>query len=409
MRRAWHADWIYPGDGPPLRSGYVVTQGNVIQEICESPPLDAVIVQLESAVLMPPLVNAHTHLEFSGLCEPLEPRDQFADWIRTVINWRRSLSGPLTESITEGIRESHSAGTGTIGEIDTSDWLAFPTPLVGTPLVVFREILGLRPESISDQLAVARRHLTREVPGNITKGISPHAPYSVHPDLFQQLMRMLRQCPRHCQSPLAMHLAESLDEIQLLSEGTGPLVNMLRDFGVWTPGLHAAGTRPLDFLKTLGEHLGPVLVIHGNYLNAAEIDFLAGHNNVSLVYCPRTHRGMGHQPHPWRELLRRGIRVAIGTDGRCSNPDLSIWEELRLLSELAPDMTASELLRLATWNGARALGVSERAGRLAHGMPGPILCATVSADVLKNPQELLFQETLPAGAIQLLPLLDSDS
>ena len=109
------------------------------------------------------------------------------------------------------------------------------------------------------------------------------------------------------------------------------------------------------------------LVVHGNYLSEDEVEFIAGHPNLTVVYCPRTHAFFGHRDHPWQELLEKGASVAVGTDSRASNPDLNLWRELLFLRKHFPEVDPRTLLSLGTTHGARALGISEEAGCLQLG------------------------------------------
>jgi cytosine/adenosine deaminase-related metal-dependent hydrolase len=235
-------------------------------------------------------------------------------------------------------------------------------------VVAFRELLALVPERIDAQLAIAKEHLkggAAEEARILTRGLSPHAPYSVHPDLFHQLVAL---CKEH-NAPLAMHLAETRAELDLLEKGTGEFVEMLSTFGVWREGLIPQNTRIRDYLEPLAA-LDRALVVHGNYLSDDDIAFLAKHPQLTVVYCPRTHVYFGHKNHPWPRLLDAGVRVALGTDSRASNPDLNLWEEVKFLRRKHPHVPPSQWLEWATRNGAMALyGPETKLGTLAIGYP----------------------------------------
>jgi cytosine/adenosine deaminase-related metal-dependent hydrolase len=110
-------------------------------------------------------------------------------------------------------------------------------------------------------------------------------------------------------------------------------------------------------------------VIHGNYLTEDEIAFLGTQPQMSVVFCPRTHAYFGHENHPWRRLIDAGGNVALGTDGRSSNPDLSVWNEVLFLRAKYPDVAPQALLTIATMNGAKALGLPDTGSALAIGAP----------------------------------------
>ncbi|MCA9099353.1 MAG: amidohydrolase family protein, partial [Planctomycetaceae bacterium] len=354
------------------------------------------------------LINCHTHLEFSSLAKPFTPALPFTSWIKSLVAYRREESISPVDSIQAGLRESDSGGVGLVGEIATAEW-PLDLDLNSAPeLVVFRECIGRTSEQRRDQLTSARRHLEfgvrcknrsdrdslNERSGSgveargwgITCGLSPHAPYSVHPDLLRDLVSLGIEFD----APLAMHLAETQAELELLREGTGEFAEMLKQFGAWEPSMFDGSRRILDDLRELARS-GCALVIHGNYLSDEEIDFLEGQPQLTVVYCPRTHHFFGHKGHPWRRLLERGINVAIGTDGRGSNPDLSIWNELRFLAEANPEIDPTELLSLATLKAARGLRCDQTLGSLTQGKRARILRVELSQSTeAKRVGEMLF-------------------
>ena len=350
-------------------------------------------IDLGDVAIVPGLVNAHTHLEFSLLPKPIPTTGRFTDWIRSVVKYRREHPDFVAESIREGIEESLRCGSTLIGDIATTGWSMIDYLDGDFSGVVFQELLGLTDERVASQLEVAQRSVSAEFsttdserrtphpnplpskargegtgeenrsdsPSSSTLnhqpstlnpllGLSPHAPYSVHPKLFRGAVELTRQSGR----PLAMHLAETEAELELLAEGTGEFRELLEEFGLWREGLFGGGKRPMQYLETLAEAPAP-LIVHGNYLDDAELRFLAARPHMTLIYCPRTHAAFGHREHPWRRLLELGGSVAIGTDSRASNPDLSVFAELQFLAERHPDVSHLKLLELATTNGRRSL------------------------------------------------------
>jgi cytosine/adenosine deaminase-related metal-dependent hydrolase len=254
--------------------------------------------------------------------------------------------------------------------------------------VLFRELIALPPERIEQQLEVARRFLKPDDSGHkgaAVRGLSPHAPYSVHPALFDRLIGLSAES----RTPLAIHLAETEAELQLLHDGTGELVDFLSDLEVWRDGVIPRGARSLHYLRSLAD-LKHVVIAHGNYLDDEEIDFVASHRNLAVAYCPRTHAFFGHTQHPWRKLIARGGVVAIGTDGRCSNPDLSVWNELLFLSAQSPECDPAILLQMGTRNGARALGLEADLGSLESGKQAKIAIIQLGDAKAGDPYDELF-------------------
>ncbi len=382
-RQSYRARWIVPVASDPIANGTIGIESRRIVELHASD--DPETVDLGNVAIIPGLVNAHTHLEFSDLNEPLQPDASFTDWIRTLVSYRRTRTVTPPESAKRGYDESACSGTTLLGEIATEGWQSKAFAGDGPRVVVFREILGLDSSRIDEQLDLAKQHLGLAPP--ISPAISPHAPYSVHPELFHGLVGLAKEA----RIPLAIHLAETCAELKLLESGEGPIVEMLRGFGVWRDGIFSNGTRPFDYLKAMAG-LEQVLIVHGNYLSDDEIDFLAEHPEMTVVYCPRTHAFFGHDEHPWRQMLERGVSLAIGTDSRASNPDLSLWNELKFLYARFPDVNPAKLLELGTINGARALGLDALTGSLAPGKSADLAVVALGQADDADPYRTLFVE-----------------
>ncbi len=195
--------------------------------------------------------------------------------------------------------------------------------------------------------------------------------------------------------PLAFHLAESPQELELLQGGTGPFRGLLTDLGAWDASAIPHGTRPLDYLRPLAD-APRALVIHGNYLDDEEIALVAEHAaNMSLVYCPRTHAYFGHEPYPLARLLEAGVALALGTDSRASNPDLSLLAEMRHVAA-GGHIPLEAVLRLGTFNGAKALGLERDSGSLSPGKQADLCVVGLPESDPGDPHEALM---LGAGEV----------
>jgi cytosine/adenosine deaminase-related metal-dependent hydrolase len=167
-------------------------------------------------------------------------------------------------------------------------------------------------------------------------------------------------------------------------------VDLFRAIGVWQEDVIPRGARPIDYLRPLAA-VGRALVIHGNYLDDVEIEFLCAQPNITLIYCPRTHAYFRHAPHPWRKVLEGGGRVALGTDSRASNPDLSLWREVQFLRQQFPGLAPARLLELATCEGARALGLDDRTGTLTAGKAADLAVVALGDAAFADPCTTLLQ------------------
>jgi len=214
----------------------------------------------------------------------------------------------------------------------------------------------------------------------------------VHPTLLKGLVDLAIESG----APVAMHLAATRSELELLARGGGEFAEFLKRLAVWNPDVFRERRSILDYLKELARSPRG-LVVHGNYLSDADIEFLARNPQLSVVYCPRTHAYFGHEPHPWRTLLERNINVALGTDSRASNPDLSVWDELQFLRRCEPDVPGQTLLDLATIRGARALGLEAHCGTITPGRSADLAIIDLPAVPSADPYDTLLH---PSSRIQ---------
>ena len=396
----YRASWVCPVDGPPIQNGFVEIKdepGDGLNEGFDRRVIANVgrfadyqgpsqrVDDLGDGAIIPGLINAHSHLEFSDLPKPLgQAGIGFTDWIRLIVKSRSDSNdgSPTRKSaaIKLGIEQSVRSGVAAVGEIATmpfelSDY-ASNAPI---SILHFLEQLG-SDEAVLDargkQLSI---HLGRSSlkPGQAQEsadgasgirlaessfGASPHAPYSCHPKLVEQICRIAAAN----KSIVAMHLAETKQERELLESGSGDFVELLKDFGVWNPDLFSSDRSILSTLQVLSKCRS--MIVHGNYLNEQELDFIAKHReSMSIVFCPRTHAFFKHDSYPIQKILDRGIGVAVGTDSLASNPDLDLFEELKQIAKSFPQIGSEQILKLGTANGAAAIGMASQLGTLTPG------------------------------------------
>jgi aminodeoxyfutalosine deaminase len=347
-------------------------------------------VQRERGVLLPGLVNAHTHLELSDRSAEELRAGSFPEWVANLMAGRpptEQLEGASREAVRKGVAESLRAGVTTIGDISRQaaatrgELATLGGPAGGgVPRVVsFGEVLGLgklraRAEGLIAAAAAGTDQMTAGGLPLLRRGISPHAPYTVEGPV-------LRACLRKAivkRLPLAMHLAEVVDEGAFLEELSGSLGReweVMKSLDILDEEVPRMGGGPIRWAQRWGLLLADkhdakpralaVLLAHVNYCDHAELAQLAA-ARASVAYCPRTHAYFGHPPHRYRDMLAAGINVCLGTDSRASNPDLSVLNEARLLRE-RDGTDPYALLEMVTRRGAEALGMEEQVGTIAAG------------------------------------------
>ena len=357
------AGWVFPVSGPPVRNGAVEAAGGRVVEVrAEGRPVDYPI-----SALVPRTVNLHTHLELSDVDGPIGGGRPLDEWVLEVIRHRAGRAKRASRPVAAETAQS-------------SVLLDIAQPGVATPHEVSTVIAAVEVLGLDRDVAAARLDAAlSEQPA----AISPHSPYSLHPDVTDAAVaaavgRGLT---------VTMHLAESPAERRLLERGDGPLRTTLQRLGVWKDDLF--GDRSIaDELDRLSG--SPRLIVaHGNDLRPDEFDRLA-RPNAAVAFCPRTHRFFDYGPHPVAKMIAAGVRVGLGTDSLASNPDLSVWNEMTFLIEDRPDITRETVLRIGTLAGAEALGVDDRFGSLRPGALADVLVVPLRKPDATDPYEALF-------------------
>jgi len=379
------ARWLFPVAGPPLERGTITIAGERIAAV-EPHGVRAADVDLGNVAILPGFVNAHTHLDLSGLRGQCPPTPDFTAWLRNVIRHRRAQSAEQVQAdVFTGLAEACQAGTTLLGDIAAEGATAGDLRRASVRSVVFREMLGLSAERASkawwDMLHWSGAFQQTDV---CRWGLSPHAPYSVNSSTIR--------AAAWNGNVMTVHLAETIAELELLEHHSGPFVGFLQELGAWDE----KGLAPsVDWILRHTRRASSVLFAHGNYLRPdAPI-----RSNATIVYCPRTHAAFQHAPHPFREFLARGVRVALGTDSLASNPDLDVLAEARFIHGRHPDMPGEVLLRMATLSGAEALGWADETGSLTPGKSADLVVLPLPEQDCADPHTLVFESAQSVQAV----------
>ena len=368
------AKYVMPDSRTIIENGAAAIQGAEIIDVGPYPTIrhsDALPIRdLGEAILMPGLVNAHTHLDLTSSADVVQRTPKFTDWIFQIVGKRTPETiGP---SVRAGVEQSLAGGATTVGDIDGTGESA--QILQNTPIrkVVFFEVLGFSGERCAMGLTRLATYLdSPPLPDSLlTPALSPHAPYSTSADIYHQCVTSnLSVCT---------HIAETEDELEFLCSGTGAFLDYLEAFGISTAGWHPPQLTPVQYMETLDVLRKNSLLVHCNYLTDADVTRLA-ESGASVVFCPRSHHYFYHTNHPVLQLVERGINVAIGTDSLASNWSLSLLDELKFLARTQPHIRPETLLDMVTCNGAKALGLKQ-VGRLEKGWQADIIAVQIPND-----------------------------
>lgn len=341
----------------------------------------------EAGLIVPGLVNAHLHLELSGV-GAVPGGDGLVAWVNRLFHARRDAPDRAAELAAA----MFAAGTAAVSDVANAPGTAGVLAAAGLQGIVHREVLGFDADRLPDRIA-ALADIDAEYTGPngvVRERPSPHAPYSTAPSL---LVAAVRSRPG---VPATLHLAEDTDEIEFLGAGTGRWAALLdrlgRDWSWW----EAPRLDPVSYLDGLGV-LGPdLLLVHAVHLLPGDAERLAA-ARAPVVLCVRSnaHITGGRPDAP--ALVRAGVRIALGTDSLGSCPDLDVLGEVIALGRAFPDVPAAVWLRAATAGGADALGLPHL-GRVAVGAsPGLVLLDVAGVEDLVARGAAARRWLLPPG------------
>ncbi len=377
------APWLLPVSSPPVADGGIAVQAGRIaavgpfREVRRSWP-GAQVIEHPDCVLLPGLINAHTHLELSQLAHlGQQPApSSFPAWIEALLAARSQAAADdaaMLQAARQALTQQQAEGVAVLADISNSGLTSQLAAEFSGRLLVFKEYLGLR----TDSAAAALLRLQQEDEAQLCAG---HAPYSTHP----LLLRGLKARANRLGHVFPVHTAESAAEIELLRSGGGPFRDFLEKRGLWDGAFQAMGKKggAVRWLHQHGLLDSRTLCVHCVHVDAEEIALLA-EKGAKVCLCPGSNRSLSVGRPPVGSLLKKGILPAIGTDSLASNPELSLWREMRLLAAEQPGVPPETILAMATLGGAAALGLDKRLGSLEAGKEAVILAA--HEELLRHP------------------------
>ena len=389
MVKRFRAEWLLPIVDVPVRDGWVsIDQGRIV-EIGNDPVADA--VDLGRTVILPGLVNAHTHLELAYLHGRVPAGERFHEWIRALMALRRQYQNPADPEIVSAARaaiaSARAAGTALIGDISNT---LVTVPLLreaGMAAQVFYELLGFNAPDPAGRVSAAREaaEAAGVDAGQVRIALAPHAPYSVSPTLFKAIRADL---DRGVAPVSSVHLGESGDEVEFLRRGKGAFRELLEELGVWNAEWKPPGTSPVVYLSDLEFLDRSVVVVHGVQFDGDDLSRLAALGST-VVSCPRSNRHVGVGDPPLEAFYAMDVDVAFGTDSLASVADLNVFAELKEARRLAPRVAARRLLESATLTGARALGFDRDFGSVEAGKCAALVAVPVPEGVTDVEEYLL--------------------
>ncbi|MBU1168109.1 MAG: amidohydrolase family protein [Proteobacteria bacterium] len=373
------AGWLAMDADTLIENGCVqVQKGRIIHAGVFRPGLEGIIHDHGPGVLMPPLVNAHTHLELSALKGRLTLDKGFEVWVKDLLSLREKTGRDgLLEGFNQGIRELTDSGTLVVGDISAmgiGDTILGESVLSG---IVFREYLGnIIPEIPMD-----------EINGGFVVALAGHAPHTSSPELLKSLKNRCRKRGL----PFSIHLGESREEMEFITTGKGSWADFLTyrgiDFSSW--GIPCQS--PVKHLAQLGLLDEKTLCVHVIHADDDDIHLLS-QTKSPVCLCPRSNHLLHNTLASVEKMQANGLLLCLGTDSLASTPSLSIRDEMKFIAHHVSGIEPKDIFRMATENGARALGLGETFGRLEPGMSGALIHVRIQANHKQDILESIYHD-----------------
>jgi aminodeoxyfutalosine deaminase len=395
---------ILPMNDAPIDNGALVVKDGHIEWVGRWRTLELAeqhdVRDLGEVVLMPGLINAHSHLDYTSMAGKIPAPRHFPDWVKTMLSFKAHWSySEFAESWLKGAHMLLESGTTTVADIESAPEL-LPQVWEATPLRVisFLEMTGVKTQRSPDEILSEALDQIEAAPKLPRKeaALSPHALYSTYPDLVRQTAAVSRERG----FLVSTHLAESESEFQMFRDGCGPFHDWLKSQRRMDD---CDGSSPVQLASRYGLLSDRLLAVHVNYLVSGDEDLLA-RSGSSVVHCPRSHEYFGHDPFPYERLRSAGVNICLGTDSLASaakiggkDPVLNLWDEMRTFSRAHPGVAPKEILAMATANAARALRKQAEIGELKVGAATDAIAVTHSGPVNET---RLYEELLYTGVVR---------
>jgi aminodeoxyfutalosine deaminase len=343
------------------------------------------VYSLPDAVLMPGLVNLHCHIELPFLLDSIRAAS-FPDWILRLIATKKKLViADYERAASTNISTLIRTGTTTVAEICTHGVSPDFLKKSGLRAVIFHEIISMGPKT-----PVLRLSSSASRPTSLVRtGLSPHSPYTVSTPALLEILRFSKKRA----VPLAMHIAESKDEINLLRRKKSGLEKLYRH-AHWDLAWAPQGSSAIEYVDRIGLLSSHFLAVHAVRINDSDIACMK-RTKTPAAHCPRSNMETKVGKMPLRRLFDAGINVGLGTDSLASSPSLSMWDEMRFAYKIHKQngISARDVLTMATISGAKALFLDNDIGTIEPGKKADMIAAPLPSKNTGNFYSDLLRET----------------
>lgn len=383
------AKYILPLCQDPIADGAVVIHNGSITAVGSSQDVQAThsgpVRDLGEVVLLPGLINAHCHLDYTDMRGQVPWHGVFIDWLLRITDLKRQWTDEqYVASIRKGAAELARWGTTTVVNSAAQPHLIPHVEPLPMRLWWCMELIDLLEEDTAEQkLRAAILQITELKRGH--GGLAPHAPFTASPELY----RITAHAAHERKLLLTTHLIESAEEDDMFRRGCGPMFDRYSRLG-----RNMSDCKRVGVMQLMAEYgvLGPYcLAVHANCLTPIDLNLLST-TGTHVVHCPKAHQFF-QRPKALLPLLRlAGINVCLGTDSLASNDTLSLFAEMQRLSMNFVDLAPSEILAMVTTNAAKALNAEDKLGKLAEGAWADLIAVPLDGPVIDPYEAAVYSE-----------------
>ncbi|NPB09628.1 MAG: amidohydrolase family protein [Thermodesulfobacteria bacterium] len=387
----YRAKFVVPVVADPIEDGALITSGREVWEVGPYKRVKKGFLGAEhdlgEVILMPSLVNVHTHLELSALKWRLTPSGSFVGWVKSLLRARSQISaGEAQKAAQEALKEMWHEGIGLVGDVGNTGLSIHLLREGPIPAVFFREVIDFTGRLNLKEFL--KEGLEDE---KITLSLAPHSPYTVSPVLLQAI----KSWTRRFGLPFSIHVAESPEEVEFLLTGTGPIRLLLEERGQWNPNFKPPKMRPIPYLDRLKVLDAETICVHLVQVEGEEIEILA-RAQIKPCICLRSNTFLGVGIPPVPEMIEAGLKPCLGTDSLASNDRLSIFAEMETIHRFFPHISPKTIVLMGTLWGAEALKRPDLGG-IWRGFRADLVALKLCEGTPKDLYEYVI--TVPKGEI----------
>jgi aminodeoxyfutalosine deaminase len=365
------ADWIFPGNAKPLsQSVIVVNESGIVKDVLNRSEAGENIEVFEG-IICPGFVNAHCHLELSYMKNRIQRKKGLAQFIRDLLSIRNEKIEIVLEEINKADEEMWQNGIVAVGDISNDDHSLDQKTKSKIYYHTFVEAYGFVPEKTNSYFQNALNVFSKAREKKLSASITPHAPYSVPPALFKMIFDFTKNHP----AIFSIHNQETQAETDFFRDGKGDFKILIEDFFKLNPiPFSPTGKRSLESVINFFPVKNKMLLVHNTMSRNEDFENAVSKNkNLWWCTCPNANLFIEDQLPQYDIWMECTENICIGTDSLASNLQLSILDEMKTIQKHNPEISTETLIKWATWNGAKFLGIENQFGSIEKGRQSGIL------------------------------------